>query len=274
MTSTASLRHLSRPVEYDACVRLQRITWGDSFTDIVPASILLVSQKVGGLVAGAFNSENEMVGFVFSLIGSLEDKLVHWSHMLAVHPEARGKGLGRQLKMFQRDELLKRGIRTVFWTFDPLQARNAHLNLNRLGAEIVGYVPNMYGDDTGSPLHGGGGTDRLIVRWELQGQRARWAVQGDALQTSSAEIADSPLVTPPEPPDAIPEAGELPESSSVKIEIPCDLMIVAEHDPARLARWRQTVRRAFLTYLGRGYATQSFHRDMAARRCYYYLRRA
>lgn len=263
------LRSLASLDELAACVELQRTTWGEGFSDVVPASILQVSQKVGGFVAGAFE-DNELVGFVYSLLARFEGTLAHWSHMLAVHPSARGKGLGRRLKLLQRQALLDDGIDTMFWTFDPLVARNAHLNLNRLGASVLRYVPNMYGADTGSPLHGAGETDRFIVRWDLESQRARRAMGGESVQ---------PLVWPPEEHCLVPlpaagrtGVGELPDGDEVFVEIPPDFGS-RRADANDLARWRSTIRDACMTYLRRGYAVQSLRRDIDANRCYYLLRR-
>lgn len=265
-----TVRHLERLVEFDACVDLQRVTWGDTFTEFVPASLLFVTPKVGGLVAGAFTEDQRLVGFVFSLQGTRDKRPVHWSHMLAVHPDARGGGLGRRLKLFQREELLEKGVETVYWTFDPLVARNAHLNLNRLGVDIAGYVPNMYGCETGSPLHSMGDTDRLIVHWELNSPRARWAVDGEPIQANEA-AAEAPVISPP---DSAERSGpELPEASSVLIEIPLDASGLATHAPTEARRWRVATRRAFLHYLEKGYTVQSFHREPASHRCYYFLRR-
>jgi predicted GNAT superfamily acetyltransferase len=270
--AATTIRHLDRLEEFDACVELQRTTWGHEFQEMVPGSLLFVSQKVGGLVAGAFAAQGRLVGFIFSLQGNRDDKTVHWSHMLAVHPDARGQGLGRQLKLYQREELLRRGVHTVFWTFDPLVAQNAHLNLNRLGVDIAGYVPNMYGRETGSPLHAIGDTDRLIARWDLDSQRAIWAVDGELTQVSEA-AANAPRVSPPDPSDRLAGPPEYPETSSVMIEIPFDVVRLGERSPAAVEQWRVGVRAAFRHYLDRGYTVQSFHREISRQRCFYFLRR-
>lgn len=267
-----TLRHLERLSEFDECVDLQRITWGETFSEFVPGSLLFVTQKVGGLVAGAFTEKDRLVGFVFSLQGTRDQVPVHWSHMLAVHPDARGHGLGRRLKLFQRQELLKKGVERVFWTFDPLIARNAYLNLNRLGAAIAGYVPNMYGRETGSPLHSMGDTDRLIVQWELRSQRTLWAIQGELTQTSEA-AAEAPIVSPPDPSERLAGPTELPATNSVLIEIPFDASELATRSPAEAKRWREATRSAFMHYLDRGYTVQSFHRTPTSHRCFYFLRR-
>ena len=153
-----TVRHLSGADELDACVRMQRETWGADW--VVPYPMLLVSQKLGGILAGAFEGDGPMLGFVFGVPGVIAGEIVHWSDMLAVHPDARNRGIGRALKTFQRDAVRAMGIKTMYWTYDPQVARNAHLNLNILGAEVTEYVPDMYGP----------GTDRFIVRWGLDRQ--------------------------------------------------------------------------------------------------------
>src|SRR5207302_4181903 len=111
-----------------------------------------------------FAAQDRLLGFVFGMTGVENGRLVHWSDMLAVRPELRDHGIGRRLKEFQRDTLLERGVGLVYWTYDPLVARNAHLNFNRLGVRLAEYVEDMYGI-TDSTLHGGVPTDRLIVAW-------------------------------------------------------------------------------------------------------------
>jgi predicted GNAT superfamily acetyltransferase len=160
-----AIRHLDTPEELDDCVALQHAIWGPTFSEAVPRTILLIAGKLGGIVAGAFEGER-LIGFVFGLTGLKDGRLVHWSDMLAVDPACRDHGIGRQLKAFQRDAVVARGVTEMFWTYDPLVARNAHFNINLLGAEVVEYVPDMYGT-TGSTLHGNVPTDRFVVRWRL-----------------------------------------------------------------------------------------------------------
>ena len=154
-----TVRHLSGAGELDDCVRMQRDTWGPDW--IIPHPMLLVAQKTGGILAGAFDDDDpSMLGFVFGMAGLVGGEVVHWSDMLAVRTDARDRGIGRVLKAFQRDYVLAMGIRTMYWTYDPQVAKNAHLNLNVLGAQVTEYVPDMYGP----------GADRFIVRWCLDGQ--------------------------------------------------------------------------------------------------------
>src|SRR5690606_23276161 len=134
--------------------------------------------------------------FVFGLTGLRAGRPSHWSDMLAVRPEMRGRGLAIELKRFQRDEVLALGVEEMLWTFDPLRAGNAHLNLNKLGAVARAYRPDMYGA-TGSPLHDGIGTDRFVAFWPLRHERvvARLAGSGHtaaAGEDEAARAADAP----------------------------------------------------------------------------------
>src|SRR5205085_8897976 len=135
-----------------------RETWGALFADTVPASILKISQRMGGIASGAFDAEGTLLGFVYGITGVENGDVVHWSDMLAVRPEAQNLGLGRRLKEHQRDAMKLIGARVIYWTYDPLVARNAHLNFNVFGVRVVDYVRDMYGVDTGSDLHRGIGT--------------------------------------------------------------------------------------------------------------------
>lgn len=242
------LRRTESLAEYEECVAIQDETWGAGFSERVPASVLLVAQKIGGVVAGAFGPDQRMLGFVFGITGVEQGALVHWSHMLAVRPEARGMGIGERLKRHQRELLRALGVATMRWTFDPLVARNAHLNLVRLGARVAAYVPNMYGADTGSPLHGPGDTDRIVASWDL--------TAADGVPGLPAPAARAPVVNAPAAdgiPALVPAAGE----RAVRIVVPRDVQAVA---PESRAAWRATTREAFLTYLGRGYVVSGFHR--------------
>ena len=162
--ASIEIRPLATPKERDACVELQRSTWGDDFSDVIPASILKVSQRIGGVALGAFDRDGALLGFVFGLTGVERGRVVHWSDMLAVAPRARNLGLGRRLKEEQRQTVRQLGADVIYWTYDPSVARNAHLNFNRLGVRLAEYVEDMYGI-TDSVLHGGIATDRVIVAW-------------------------------------------------------------------------------------------------------------
>ena len=155
--------------EMRACVELQKDVWGFSDLDLVPLRMFVVADKVGGQVIGAFD-ESQLVGFAMSVPGIRGGHSYLHSHMLAVHPEYQNEGLGRRIKFFQRDDALARGIQLIEWTFDPLEIKNAKLNIEKLGAISRRYTVNQYGI-TSSPLQGGLPTDRLIAEWWLRSKR-------------------------------------------------------------------------------------------------------
>ena len=235
--------------EYDECVRIERETWGGQFTEAVPSTILRISQEVGGVTAAAFGPDGSMLGFVFGITGVRDGELSHWSDMLAVRADARDMGLGKRLKAYQRDLLLQIGVKTMYWTYDPLVARNAHLNLEQLGARVVEYRTNFYGEDTGSVMHAALGTDRFIVRWRLDAAPEPPLESGDWRST--------PLIngTVPDP---------LPDFTRVRIAIPDDIFAVLDTDRAAANRWRATTRQLFTDYLGRGYGVAGFRRSAGA----------
>ena len=257
-----TIRPFASRADYDACVRLQREVWGEHFVDVVPATILMVSQRVGGVSAGAFDAEGRLLGFVFGISGVRDGELVHWSDMLAVRPEARGAGLGKRLKQFQREQLLERDIRRMLWTYDPLVARNANLNLNGLGAAPVEYVVDMYGD-TRSALHAGLDTDRFIVEWRLDEE----GPVGTA--PAAADAGTVPVVAPAWSARERP----LPTTPCVRVAAPADIDALKAADPACARAWQQIQRRAFAWYLANGYRVSGFEHQQAPDDSHYLVTR-
>jgi predicted GNAT superfamily acetyltransferase len=253
-------------------VEIQRLTWGERFTEVVPATILQICQKVGGVAAGAFDAGDGMLGFVFGLTGVRSGRVVHWSHMLAVRPEARGLGLGKRLKVYQREALLAVGVTEVRWTFDPLVAQNANLNLNALGADIESYVPEMYGSHTGSDLHSGLGTDRLVALWKIADPKVPRAI-GGALPAPAPKLVESPVVNVGASGRPVTKGGKFPSVPAVRIEVPADIQQV-KATALKIARvWRSSTRQAFLWYLERAYRVAGFVHSGPGGRCYYLLER-
>ncbi|OLB21903.1 MAG: hypothetical protein AUH16_01215 [Acidobacteria bacterium 13_2_20CM_57_7] len=175
MSQGIIVRKCERLDEFHRCVDLQREIWGEAELEVEPATMFVVAAHTGGEVLGAFDGDR-LVGYTLAVVG-LRDRVPYLhSHMTGVHSEYRDRGVGRRLKLFQRSEALGRGIRLVQWTFDPLELRNAHFNLNRLGAICREYQPNLYGVTT-SPLHRGLETDRLLVEWHLDSPRVVAAIE-------------------------------------------------------------------------------------------------
>ncbi len=175
--------------EMRACVNLQQEVWNFTDAELVPLRLFVVAEKVGGQVLGAFEA-NELVGFTLAVPGARNGHPYLHSHMLAVRESHRNYGLGRRIKLFQRQDALARGFELIEWTFDPLEIKNAYLNLMRLGAITRRYNINQYGI-TSSPLQGGLPTDRLVAEWWLSSNRVRTLLDGGSLPPFTAAAAIS-----------------------------------------------------------------------------------
>ncbi len=260
------IRPIASLEEYRECVALQCEIWGDTY-EPVPAALLQVSSYVGGIAAGAFAPDGRMVGFVFGLTGVNGSKIIHWSHMLGVRSTRQNAGVGRALKDYQRHELARRKIREMFWTYDPLIAKNAHFNLTVLGARVVRYEPDMYGD-THSPLHYGLPTDRLVVVLDTtQGPHDTSSVLGK-------NHAGAPVLTLyPQSGDPVPAAGDT-SAQYLRLEIPTDFVKVLAESPAKAKQWHAATREHFQWALGNGYTVSGLRRDPVTGRSFYTLDRA
>lgn len=172
------IRPLTTLEQFERCVVLQLEVWGYSDGDLIPRRVFLVAQRIGGQVLGAFDGAT-IVGFAMALPGYRNRHSYLHSHMLAVLPDYRNAGLGRRLKLAQRDDAIARGFDLMEWTFDPLEIKNAHLNLARLGAISRRYKADFYGPSS-SPLQGGLPTDRLYAEWWLNSPRVTGILHGEA----------------------------------------------------------------------------------------------
>ena len=214
--------------EFQRCVDLQREIWGEKDLEVEPATLFVVAAETGGQVLGAFDGER-LVGYTLAVVGFRDGTVFLHSHMTGVHGDYRDRGVGRALKLFQREEALGRGAELVVWTFDPLETRNAHFNLNRLGAIARKYLPNLYGLTT-SPLHLGLPTDRLWAEWQLD---------------SGACVGKKPVSV----------GGELDAvSSAATIELPAELDRWKKSDPGEVAKVQARIREEFTGWFARGYA--------------------
>ena len=261
------IRPLRTSGELHQCVELQRATWGANFDDVVPPSVLTVAQKIGGIAAGAFDGDGRMAGFVFGLAGVRDGKVIHWSDMLAVRDDLRDRGIGKQLKQYQRGAARAAGATVMYWTYDPLVARNAHLNFNQLGVRVDEYVEDMYGASA-SELHRGLGTDRFIVAWPLDDVRpATVRVAG------SEELSEVPLLNPGAR-SMTPENIRTLDASlppALRVEIPLDIVGVRDAAPEEAGRWRASTRQAFQWALGRGFGVAGFVADQGQGRGWYVM---
>ncbi len=264
------IRDLRTQAEYAACVELQQVTWGPGFREAVPATILKISQRVGGVTAGAFDTgDDALLGFVFGITGVEQGAIVHWSDMLAVRPDVQGRGLGRALKRHQHDAVAAIGATRMYWTYDPLVARNAYFNLERLGARVAEYVPDMYGRDTGSPLHRGVGTDRLVVIWPI----GEWPPR-EAPGTTPASPDAAPVLNAA-PGVLIPGLASLLRGHPpmVRIAIPADIHAERARSEERAAAWRASTREAFTRAFAEGYTVTRFEPGLAGAPGHYWLMR-
>ena len=213
--------------EYQACLEVERAVWQSADIDVVPIPLFVVAAETGGQVLGAFDGDR-VVGFTLAIAGWRAGKPFLHSHMTAVLDGYRDRGIGRKLKLFQREDALARGIGLIEWTFDPLIARNAYINLMRLGAIARRYMPNAYGITT-SPLHSGLPTDRLVAEWHLRSARVGRVLAGKP-------------------------ASPAPSKKAIRITIPNTLEAGKEMSPPEAMRIQSKVRLQFLTWLHKGYA--------------------
>ena len=161
------IRPLRTLDEFEATIPLQRSIWGFKDEELVASRLFVVFSRIGGSSLGAYLGGN-LVGYTLAFAAIKPDGEPFWhSHMAGVVPRAQGSGIGRLLKLRQREEALRAGIDRIEWTFDPLQPRNAHFNIEKLGVEVDTYLPNFYGI-TSSDLHESIPTDRLVAVWRLR----------------------------------------------------------------------------------------------------------
>lgn len=254
-----------RPMEsisdFKQCVTLQETIWGPGFSETVPVAILKVSQRLGGVAVGAYDEAGELAGFVYGMTGLENGRTVHWSDMLAVRPGLDGAGLGPRLKAYQREQLLGIGVDTVYWTFDPLESRNAHVNFSKLGVIVREYAENMYGDTT-SPVHQGIGTDRLIALWMIGTDRVARRVAGDHGPAPEADRDAVPVFQVSGDQEELrPGESDLDlEARAVLVPIPASIQAVKARSADAAVEWRHATRAALRTYLERGYQVVELYR--------------
>jgi predicted GNAT superfamily acetyltransferase len=228
------IRQLRQFAEFTEAVRLQQTIWGFADIEILPRRAFVVCGNVGGQLFGAYDG-NEMVGFLIAVPGIKPgpQPFLH-SHMLGVLPACQNAGIGRRLKLRQREDALERGIELIEWTFDPLELKNAFFNLERLGAIVRQYSENQYGV-TESPLHGGLPTDRCIAEWRLDSPRVRAILAGETVARSREEAE--------------------------RIAFPSDMARIRSEDPGRAREIQKTNGEKFQRAFERGLAVTGFERS-------------
>jgi predicted GNAT superfamily acetyltransferase len=275
--------HIRPLTTIDECrevAALERTVWGyTDAEDVVPPPVLVVSIKRGGILLGAFDDDggqSRMRGFVYSIPGIKNGRPMQWSHMLGVVPDARSSGLGTRLKLAQRDAALAMGLDLIEWTYDPLQAANAHLNFAKLGVVVEEYEENVYGESS-SPLHSGTPTDRFVAEWHIKEPhvaRRVGSIGGPIVRDSS--VAGAPIVNPsPSAGDRLsPGAADLSlDDRRVLVEIPVGFSEMLEADPPLALEWRYATRGIFETYFARGYRAVDFFLSKSSSRGHYLITR-
>ena len=270
--------HIRRLTTLEDCrrvVQLEREVWGyTDAEDVVPPPILIVSIKRGGILLGAFDESGEMKGFVYSMAALRGGRPSQWSHMLGVVKEARESGLGAQLKLAQREHALEQGVDLIEWTYDPLQAINAHLNFSKLGVVASEYEENIYGDSS-SPLHRGSPTDRLVAEWHI----ARPHVERRIANWRQPNVRDGSLAAVPLVNASVsgvvwvkPGRADLSlEARRVLVEIPIGFSDMQLGDPDLAMAWRLHTRAIFQHYFARGYRAVDFFLSRESGRGQYLL---
>jgi len=253
---------------------LEKVVWGyTDAEDVVPPPVLIVSIKRGGVLLGSFDDSGDMNGFVYSIPAIKNGRPSQWSHMLGVTESARSAGLGTQLKLAQRQATLDMGLDLVEWTYDPLQAMNAHLNFTKLGVIVEEYEENIYGVSS-SPLHRGTPTDRFVAEWHVREAHVQRRIAGRPLLVRDASVAAAPVVNPSQAGSRWlePTEGNLALADRrVLVEIPTGFGKIQAEAPDLALQWRLATRRIFQAYLGRGYRVVDFFLAREAQRGQYLL---
>jgi predicted GNAT superfamily acetyltransferase len=262
-----SIRALTTIDEFRQVVGLEKAIWGYTDEgDLVTVPVFIFTVHRGASLLGAFArpaapGPEKMVGFAYAVVGAKQGQPMMWSHMAGVLPEARG-GLGFRLKLAQRERALAEGYDLIEWTFDPLQAMNAHFNFAKLGGVVEEYAPNFYGEST-SALHRGTPTDRVVLSWKITLPHVVRRIEqaSTAFRVKSHEIADAPIV------NTTVMDGEWRKTKTINlaikerrvwIEIPTGFTEMQQRSPERALAWRMDVRQMFEEYLAKGYRAVDF----------------
>ena len=257
-----NIRPLTTLAECRTVAELERTVWGyTDAEDVVPPPVLLVSIKRGGILIGGFDDSGAMKGFVYSIPGLKDGKPMQWSHMLGVAPDARDTGLGARLKLAQRNAAIAMGLDLIEWTYDPLQALNAHLNFAKLGVVVTAYEQNVYGESS-SPLHRGTPTDRFIAEWHIRSPHVERRVsQPVDIRFRDATVREAEVVNPSaEGGEWLrPGAANLDVSSRrLLVEIPMGFGEMQTRVPDLALEWRFRTREIFERYLAKRYRVVDF----------------
>ena len=265
------VRLLRSVAECRQCERIQMQVWGAL---AVGGEVMTVTQKYGGAVIGTM-VDGKVVGFIYAFLARYHGRLIHWSHMMAVEAKFRDQGFGFRMKLMHRELALAQGLKSICWTYDPLQSRNARLNISRLGAGVDQYVPDCYGQFP-SRLEKGLPSDRFVVNWRIGTARVRERLRHGALPFEPAlrRVNETRL-----------NARGLLENRALRLDLTDPRLLVEipsctdamRSEALPLARrWRLETRRILERYLSVGYGVEDFFPPQPATeaRCFYLLRRS
>lgn len=231
-----TIRRCTTHAEFTACIALQQEVWQFSDQDVTPLRSFVITQHSGGFTLGAFDPENRLLGFAHALAAFDErQRPYYYSHMLAVNERIQNGGIGAKLKLAQLAYAREHQLPLIVWTFDPLQSRNAYLNLIKLGGVVRRYHLNYYGNASTSALHAGLDTDRLMVEWWVGSDHVANALAGTARD----------------------------EQPVAAIEVPFDAQAIKDRDLAEARRWQLVIREQFQRYLAEGLYCAGFERGRA-----------
>jgi predicted GNAT superfamily acetyltransferase len=257
------IRDLESIADLQFALNLEKETWGADDQDVTPLALAIASRAAGSMWIGAFDKD-QLVGFAFALPSLEHGKTAFHSHMLGVRPSHRSMSIGYRLKLAQRQKALSLGIKEITWTFDPLRARNAHLNFCRLGVISADYHIDFYGPQTSSPLHRNG-TDRLWVTWHLSDPRVESRVRGKDVRLENLDTLThlEPLISFNG--NGRPAISDLPRALArqrVAIEIPSDMDRIESENETLAREWRLATRSAFSESLHAGFIVKEFVRSI------------
>jgi predicted GNAT superfamily acetyltransferase len=272
LTDRVVIKPLDTFEEFKALIPIQRAAWRHEDLDLTPIHQFCVSSRMGGILLGAFAADG-LAGFVYSFPAVYRSKDCQHSHLLAVLPRHQGRGIGKLLKWAQRKEALRRGYEFLTWTFDPLQTRNANLNLQALGAVSRTYFDNFYGMTPSLCLGPGIPTDRLLIEWPLRDPQVRSLARG-GIKNAGIDSEKLPRVlerrAKGEDIYPLPSRPKLDLRDDVLLaEVPRDIRAMGDR-PEVMAAWQAGLRRAMSRYFARGYRADHF---LYGERCFYVLRK-
>jgi predicted GNAT superfamily acetyltransferase len=268
--NTTEIKVLGSMEELRKVEDLQALVWGGN--DVVPAHMMKAVVDSGGVVIGGFR-KNEMIGFVYSFVGlhdyDGETGIKHCSHMLAVHPEFQSSGVGFKLKQAQWKVVRKQGLELITWTFDPLESRNAYLNISKLGAITRTYKKEYYGEMK-DQLNTGFPSDRLMVEWWLNSQRTimRFGQRSKPLSLDKYLSGNTEIINSvkwnsdgfPVPYKDSMDKLDDPENKPklVMVQIPSNFQAIKSSDNDLAIEWRMYIRVIFELFFNHGYIITDF----------------